>query len=76
MSEDSIIVNARELAFQKAVKNYLKKFGETNEPVRGILRNSSPEKSQFQSYMQPLFQDRVNYFVQDFLSSLKKSMTQ
>lgn len=54
------------------LQNYLKKFGATNEPVRDILRNKSPEKIQFQSYMQPLFQDTVNYFVQDFLNSLKK----
>ena len=54
------------------LQNYLKKFGATNEPVREILRNKSPEKIQFQSYMQPLFQDTVNYFVQDFLSSLKE----
>lgn len=54
------------------LQNYLKEFGATNESVQLILRNSSPEKSQFQSYMQPLFQDRVNYFAQDFLSCLKK----
>ncbi len=55
------------------LKNYLKKFGETNEPVRDILRNNSPEKTQFNLYMQPFFQDSVNYFVQDFLSTLKKT---
>jgi hypothetical protein len=55
------------------LKNYLKKFGETNESVRNILRNNSLEKSQFNLYMQPLFQDSVNYFAQDFLSTLKKT---
>ena len=54
------------------LKNYLKKFGETKGHVRHILRNDSPEKSQFNLYMQPLFQDSVNYFVRDFLSHLKK----
>lgn len=54
------------------LQNYLKDFGKTNKPVRDILRNDSPEKSQFKLYMQPLFQDMVNYFVQDFLGDLKK----
>lgn len=54
------------------LKSYLTDFIEKKEHPRDILRNKSPDKFIFQSYMQRLFRSKVNSFVQDFLNDLKK----